>query len=170
MFVIGTAHLSTRSAEDVRRVVAAVRPENVVVELCKGRAAIMYQDQGQGGQQQLTMPGADAGAGGEAGGQQRQEQPGGSATTAASSANAKASNPLNLSGSSLVGAISRSLALGGRDALLLRAALASLSGSLSARLGVVSGGEFVAARQAAELIDAQVVLGACSAAQRQSRA
>ncbi|GAQ87766.1 hypothetical protein KFL_003750160 [Klebsormidium nitens] len=42
IFLVGTAHLSRRSATDVTRVMNAVKPENVVVELCRSRAAIMY--------------------------------------------------------------------------------------------------------------------------------
>ena len=37
IYLIGTAHVSRRSARDVKRVVAAVRPDNVVVELCASR-------------------------------------------------------------------------------------------------------------------------------------
>ena len=37
IYLIGTAHVSLRSARDVRRVVEAVRPDNVVVELCASR-------------------------------------------------------------------------------------------------------------------------------------
>lgn len=42
--MVGTAHLSRRSAKDVDRVMKAVKPENVVVELCRSRAAIMYAE------------------------------------------------------------------------------------------------------------------------------
>jgi len=44
VILVGTAHLSNQSADDVRRVIAAVRPENVVVELCKSRCAQLYDD------------------------------------------------------------------------------------------------------------------------------
>lgn len=37
IWVLGTSHLSERSAADVERVVRAVRPDNVVVELCRSR-------------------------------------------------------------------------------------------------------------------------------------
>lgn len=35
--VVGTAHISSKSVEDVRRVIAAVKPDTVCVELCKTR-------------------------------------------------------------------------------------------------------------------------------------
>ncbi len=150
LFVLGTAHLSTKSAEDVARVVQvraapgacaagrcalagrldgaagrairhlpsatcrwpadglpppppqAVRPENVVVELCKSRVAVMggeeRQQQQAGGQQQ----------------QQQQQQRGGG----------KWSNPLNLSGGGFLEVAARSLNLGGQSGLLLRLLLA----------------------------------------------
>ena len=47
MYLVGTAHVSLQSAEDVRRVIEAVQPQNVVVELCSSRTAIMY-DEGTG--------------------------------------------------------------------------------------------------------------------------
>lgn len=37
IWLIGTSHLSEKSASDVERVARAVRPDNVVVELCRGR-------------------------------------------------------------------------------------------------------------------------------------
>lgn len=37
IWLLGTSHLSERSAADVERVVRAVRPDNVVVELCRSR-------------------------------------------------------------------------------------------------------------------------------------
>ena len=47
MFVLGTAHLSDKSARDVRRLIKAVQPENVVVELCRSRAGFMYAEEGK---------------------------------------------------------------------------------------------------------------------------
>lgn len=44
VYLVGTAHVSLQSAEDVRRVIQAVRPQNVVVELCSSRTAIMYDE------------------------------------------------------------------------------------------------------------------------------
>lgn len=41
IWIIGTTHVSEESAFDVERVIRAVKPENVVVELCRSRA--MFQ-------------------------------------------------------------------------------------------------------------------------------
>ncbi len=37
IYIVGTAHVSRESVEDVRRTVEAVRPDSVCVELCQGR-------------------------------------------------------------------------------------------------------------------------------------
>ncbi|KAL3521497.1 hypothetical protein ACH5RR_019646 [Cinchona calisaya] len=42
IWLIGTAHISQESANYVERVIRAVKPDNVVVELCRSRAGIMY--------------------------------------------------------------------------------------------------------------------------------
>lgn len=42
--LIGTAHVSARSVEDVRRVIREVKPEVVCVELCQGRYDALTQD------------------------------------------------------------------------------------------------------------------------------
>ncbi|GJU99275.1 TraB domain-containing protein isoform X1 [Tanacetum coccineum] len=42
IWLLGTNHVSEKSALDVERVVKVVRPDNVVVELCRSRAGIMY--------------------------------------------------------------------------------------------------------------------------------
>ncbi|RZC72803.1 hypothetical protein C5167_048283 [Papaver somniferum] len=50
IWLIGTNHISKQSAMDVERVVRAVKPDNVVVELCRSRqvAGIMYiSDEGK---------------------------------------------------------------------------------------------------------------------------
>jgi hypothetical protein len=49
ILILGTAHLSAKSACDAERVVAAVQPQNVVVELCRSRAGIMYEEPGSDG-------------------------------------------------------------------------------------------------------------------------
>lgn len=36
--LIGTAHVSARSVDEVREVIRAVKPEVVCVELCQGRS------------------------------------------------------------------------------------------------------------------------------------
>ncbi|KAG9159711.1 hypothetical protein Leryth_017405 [Lithospermum erythrorhizon] len=42
IWILGTNHISECSSIDVKRVIRAVRPDNVVVELCRSRAEIMY--------------------------------------------------------------------------------------------------------------------------------
>jgi hypothetical protein len=37
VWILGTSHLSEESVADVERVLRAVRPDNVVVELCRSR-------------------------------------------------------------------------------------------------------------------------------------
>ncbi|KAI5569917.1 hypothetical protein POPTR_012G133900v4 [Populus trichocarpa] len=52
IWLVGTTHISSQSAAEVERVVRAVKPDNVVVELCRSRAGIMYiSDEGEVGQQ-----------------------------------------------------------------------------------------------------------------------
>jgi hypothetical protein len=46
IFLIGTAHVSTASPEHVARVVEAVNPQCVVVELCRSRSAVMAEPEG----------------------------------------------------------------------------------------------------------------------------
>lgn len=60
IILFGTSHVSVDSAANVERVLKAVRPENVVVELCRSRAGIMYSGkptrsvQGQPAEKQET--------------------------------------------------------------------------------------------------------------------
>ncbi|XP_068635771.1 uncharacterized protein [Aristolochia californica] len=42
IWLVGTSHISEESAKNVERVVRAVKPDRVVVELCRSRAGIMY--------------------------------------------------------------------------------------------------------------------------------
>lgn len=63
VFIVGTSHVSAESAKDVDLVVSTVQPDAVVVELCKGRSAVLYQEQGDANQrdrasQPLSMTGA----------------------------------------------------------------------------------------------------------------
>lgn len=53
IWIIGTTHVSEESAFDVERVIRAVKPENVVVELCRSRAGIMYMPENEDSNQQL---------------------------------------------------------------------------------------------------------------------
>lgn len=69
------------------------------------------------------------------------------------------SNPFSLSGSGFVGAVGRSINLGGQTALALRLLLATFSSKISSNINRPFGDEFRAARKASEEISAQVVLG-----------
>ena len=44
VFLVGTAHISPNSVTDVDSVVAAIKPDAVVVELCEGRKPILMMD------------------------------------------------------------------------------------------------------------------------------
>ena len=41
VFLVGTAHISRKSADEVRSVIRSVRPETVFLELCDERARAM---------------------------------------------------------------------------------------------------------------------------------
>ena len=45
VYLVGTAHFSRESHEDVERVIRAVQPDVVMVELCKSRVNILYLDE-----------------------------------------------------------------------------------------------------------------------------
>lgn len=136
VLLVGTAHLSLQSAEDVRRVVVATKPQNVVVELCKSRSAQLYQQQEEQKNISELVPYIDR-----------------------KDTKNIGNNALSLSGGSLLESFQRTVSLGGRSALLLRVLLGNLSSKLSAQVGVNSGTEFFAAREAAEDVGAQIVLG-----------
>ncbi|XP_024990962.1 traB domain-containing protein isoform X2 [Cynara cardunculus var. scolymus] len=68
-------------------------------------------------------------------------------------------NPFSLSGSGFIGAVGRSINLGGQTALALRLLLATFSSKISSNINRPFGDEFRAARKASEEISAQVVLG-----------
>lgn len=44
-YVVGTAHFSPESCEDVKKVISMVQPDAVMVELCASRALILSQDE-----------------------------------------------------------------------------------------------------------------------------
>ncbi|KAG8381377.1 hypothetical protein BUALT_Bualt06G0115900 [Buddleja alternifolia] len=129
IWIIGTTHVSRESAYDVERVINSVRPDNVVVELCRSRqsyffrAGIMYTAENGDQNQQLR------------------------------------SSMFSLTGTGFFGAIGRSINLGGQTALALRLLLATLSSKLSSDINRPFGDEFRAARKASEVIGAQLVLG-----------
>ncbi|KAH0978988.1 hypothetical protein GBA52_006165 [Prunus armeniaca] len=130
IWLVGTTHISQDSALEVERVVRAVKPDNVVVELCRSRqpnfrAGIMY---------------ANASMDGEAGQQLR-------------------SNMFSLTGTGFFGAVGRSINLGGQTALALRVLLAVFSSKISSDTNRPFGDEFRAARKVSEEVGAQIVLG-----------
>ena len=46
VYVIGTCHVSEDSRRAVKKLIRTVRPDFVILELCEGRDAILYQDEG----------------------------------------------------------------------------------------------------------------------------
>ncbi|XP_008439166.1 uncharacterized protein LOC103484044 isoform X1 [Cucumis melo] len=123
IWLVGTSHISSKSVKDVERVVRAVKPDNVVVELCRSRAGIMYTlDTGEPDQKLK-------------------------------------SNMFSLSGDGFLGAVGRSINLGGQTALALRLLLAVFSSKISSDVNRPFGDEFRAARKASEEVGAQIVLG-----------
>ncbi|XP_010940894.1 uncharacterized protein [Elaeis guineensis] len=123
IWLIGTSHISEESAVNVERVVRAVKPDNVVVELCRSRAGIMY-----------TCTNADDAA-------------------------LLKSNMFSLSGAKFLGAVNRSINLGGQSAFALRLLLAVFSSKISSGAHRTFGDEFRAARKISEEVGAQIVLG-----------
>ncbi|KAL6005572.1 hypothetical protein ACLOJK_006139 [Asimina triloba] len=124
IWLIGTSHIAEESALDVERVVRAVKPESVVVELCRSRVGIMYASDDDNGSRQFLR-----------------------------------SNMFSLSGARFLGAIGRSINLGGQTALALRLLLAVFSSKISSGSDRPFGDEFRAARRASEAVGAQIVLG-----------
>ncbi|KAJ7524634.1 hypothetical protein O6H91_17G014600 [Diphasiastrum complanatum] len=120
VFLVGTAHMSRISAVQVTRVVNAVRPENVVVELCRSRAGMMYDMPPKEGVEEDD---------------EVQWKP-------------QESNLMSMGGDNFVSAIRRSLDLGGRSALVLRLLLAGLSRRISESAGVATGEELQRAWEA----------------------
>ena len=45
VYVVGTAHFSKESCEDVASVIQAVKPDIVVLELCKARTSVLHLDE-----------------------------------------------------------------------------------------------------------------------------
>jgi hypothetical protein len=161
--MLGTAHVSQASAAEVARVVAAVQPQCVVVELCKSRVGVLQLpeqqqqleeaqiEQWQQQQEQLPLGMAVAASSDSAVNSSEEDlqaaaiealQPHTSSTSGNSSSSSsnssssgssskvsdwqlqRASNPMSLSGSSFVGALTRSAQLGGQSGLLLRLLIA----------------------------------------------
>jgi len=122
IYVLGTSHVSARSAAQVEAAIEALRPDAVIVELCRSRSGMLFAD--------------EAGEGDRAG------------------------NAFGLSGEGgLLRTMQRSVSLGGVVPLLLRIALARSSESLGSATALRPGGDFRAARRAAERVGASLVLG-----------
>ncbi|KAG9445081.1 hypothetical protein H6P81_016421 [Aristolochia fimbriata] len=122
IWLVGTSHISEESAKNVERVVMAVKPDRVVVELCRSRAGIMY-------------------------------------TAHVENSPPLKSNTFSLSGPRFLGAVGRSINLGGQTALALRLLLAVFTSKISADSNRSFGDEFRSARMASEEVGAQIVLG-----------
>ncbi|GJP43154.1 hypothetical protein CLOM_g2646, partial [Closterium sp. NIES-68] len=149
IFILGTTHVSETAAEDARRVVQSVQPQNVVVELCKSRAPIMY-DPAPEPNQPLAPGSAASGSAGTGSA---------SASSSSSAAAGPARDLFLMGGASLPQALMRSIQLGGQSSLLLRLLLSFVSRRSGQAAGVQPGHEFRAAREAADAIGAQLVLG-----------
>ncbi|XP_010536486.1 PREDICTED: traB domain-containing protein isoform X2 [Tarenaya hassleriana] len=146
IWLVGTDHISPESAADVERVVRTVKPDNVVVELCRSRAGIMYTssvgevDQNmRSGMFSLTGTGFLGAVG--------------------RSLNLGKKRVRSMSCFSITISESFSGSLGGETALALRLLLALFSSKLSSDSGRPFGDEFRAARKASEEVGAQLVLG-----------
>ncbi|KAG2501600.1 hypothetical protein HYH03_000105 [Edaphochlamys debaryana] len=203
VLLVGTAHVSRRSQLDVARVIRAVRPDSVVVELCKSRSAALAAPidlSPLGPPTSATLapatqsaPAAAAGSSYEsdseaAGPSAASPSPSPSSPSSASTPPMDSTSPpgtggggaggagasprisaMNLAGGEkggFLGAVARSVALGGQSSLLLRVLMAGLASRTAGSLGVSGGGEFAAAQVAAEevrrrtgRVGAQVVLG-----------
>jgi pheromone shutdown protein TraB len=129
IYLLGTSHVSETSAEHVRRVAQAVKPQSVVVELCRGRLGLLAEPA-------TAQPTREDG-------QQR-----GSSVR---------NNPLGLSGASLAESLERSFRMGGATASGLRILLAKVVSQQERP--VAFGVDFRAAAKAAEEMEAALVLG-----------
>jgi len=120
ILLVGTAHLAQRSVQDVQRVIRTVKPQCVVVELCRSRSGALYASQEPRGEAQTRF---------------------------------------GLGGARFRDAVTRSVSLGGTPALVLRYLLSRIYARMSLLAQAQVGGEFEAARVAAEEVGAQIVLG-----------
>lgn len=44
IFILGTCHLSSRSASSAERVVKTIHPDSVILELCRSRVSVLYEE------------------------------------------------------------------------------------------------------------------------------
>ena len=127
--ILGTAHTSKRSAKASAELIRALRPDCVVVELCRSRSALVQRQQEQ----------VDAHDG--------------------ASSMPVQSKALGISGSDgAYQSVMRSVSLGGNAALLLRVLLQRLMDRMGVQ-DASTGAEFSSAAVAAREIGAEIVLG-----------
>jgi len=95
VLLVGTAHVSRQSADDVQRVIDAVRPQNVVVELCSSRTAVMYDSAGEPGHASSSSPSSQQ-ADDSDGAAAQADRRASSAGVSTSGQQSRASNPMAL--------------------------------------------------------------------------
>ncbi|KAG1679399.1 hypothetical protein FOA52_007690 [Chlamydomonas sp. UWO 241] len=100
VYLVGTAHVSAKSALDVERVVQAVRPDAVVVELCRSRAGLMTgPDNGNVRSSGVSSSGSSVSdSEGEGGSGSGAESEGGAQAGTSGRGTAGATKPLRLAG------------------------------------------------------------------------
>jgi len=64
IFVLGTSHLSERSVIEVEAAIELLRPDAVVVELCRSRSALLYSDEAAADDMRARNPFSLSGEGG----------------------------------------------------------------------------------------------------------
>ena len=153
MFLVGTSHLARRSEEHVERVLRAVQPSQVVVELCGSRQQLLYPPE--------TIN--DQTSNNDNNNNNNNNNSGDTDSPSGTGGGGKGgSRWLGIGGSSAQQALARSVRLGGWQGLLLQFTLAEFVGSAAQQLrgaATQPGQELVVARQIAEEIGAEVVLG-----------
>ena len=135
ILLIGTCHVSKESAEEVKSVIEAIKPQAVVVELCKKRSGALVLTS-----EKKTKPAGN----GEAAGKER-ERGGMLASSSSSSPSSSSSSYLSFETSWLEKAA--------------RMVLSMQAERIGKELNVVPGIEFRQAWASAKAIGAQVVLG-----------
>ena len=65
VLLVGTSHASSSSADEVTRAINVVRPDNVVVELCRSRSSVMYISDASTSSRESPDPMSLSGKGGE---------------------------------------------------------------------------------------------------------
>nr|KAJ0190126.1 hypothetical protein LSAT_V11C800392270 [Lactuca sativa] len=151
IWLLGTNHVSEKSAVDVERVVQTVKPDNVVVELCRSRAGIMYTSTDTEIEPRLKSNPFSLSGSGFFGAISRSINLGNLFHLH--------THPISSVSSLKIKFTMFSGLTGGQTALALRLLLATFSSKISSNINRPFGDEFRAARKASEEISAQVVLG-----------